>query len=56
VALKIAYGYDGKSDNFNLMKNTEEALKYFAVAALPGVFLVDTLPFYEFSFSCCIPL
>lgn len=27
------------------MQDTEDAMRMFAIAALPGVFLVDTLPF-----------
>lgn len=46
VALKIAYGYENENDEFReLLKDTEEAVAMFAMAALPGVFLVDTLPF-----------
>ena len=45
VALKIAYGYQNESNQFKaLVKDTEDALRMFAIAALPGVFLVDTLP------------
>ncbi|CDO76234.1 hypothetical protein BN946_scf184644.g8 [Trametes cinnabarina] len=46
VALKIAYGYQNENNEFKaLVQDTEEALHMFAIAALPGVFLVDTLPF-----------
>jgi hypothetical protein len=30
------------------MDDTEKALRMFSIAALPGVFLVDTLPFCTF--------
>lgn len=49
MALKIAYGYKNENEEFkSLMKDTEDTLRMFAVAALPGVFLVDTLPFREY--------
>ncbi|KAI0356908.1 cytochrome P450 [Trametes cingulata] len=49
VALKIAYGYQNENNEFKaLVKDTEDALRMFAIAALPGVFLVDTLPFLRF--------
>ncbi|KAK7060957.1 hypothetical protein VNI00_000692 [Paramarasmius palmivorus] len=45
VALKIAYGFTNETEEFHrLLKDTERALQMFAIAALPGVFLVDTLP------------
>lgn len=52
VALKIAYGYQNENNEFKqIVKDTEDALRMFAIAALPGVFLVDTLPFCAFSVS-----
>nr|BED42964.1 cytochrome P450 monooxygenase [Trametes versicolor] len=49
VALKIAYGYQNENNEFKqIVKDTEDALRMFAIAALPGVFLVDTLPFLRF--------
>nr|BED42941.1 cytochrome P450 monooxygenase [Trametes versicolor] len=49
VALKIAYGYENENEEFSqLLKDTEDAVAMFAMAALPGVFLVDTLPFLRF--------
>ncbi|KAI0634234.1 cytochrome P450 [Trametes polyzona] len=49
VALKIAYGYQNENNEFKaLVKDTEDALRMFAIAALPGVFLVDTLPFLRY--------
>lgn len=45
MALKIAYGYRHENKEFNtLVEDTESALHMFAIAALPGVFLVDTIP------------
>ncbi|OJT05054.1 O-methylsterigmatocystin oxidoreductase [Trametes pubescens] len=49
VALKIAYGYEKENDEFTqLLKDTEDAVGMFTIAALPGVFLVDTLPLLRF--------
>lgn len=48
--MKIAYGYQNENNEFKqIVKDTEDALRMFAIAALPGVFLVDTLPFRAFS-------
>lgn len=55
VALKIAYGYKNENQEFKtLVKDTEDALHMFAIAALPGVFLVDTLPICEYPFTLCL--
>ncbi|KAK7685068.1 hypothetical protein QCA50_011905 [Cerrena zonata] len=49
IALKVAYGFKHESDEFKtIMDDTEKALRMFSIAALPGVFLVDTLPFLKY--------
>ncbi|EKM52310.1 uncharacterized protein PHACADRAFT_260627 [Phanerochaete carnosa HHB-10118-sp] len=47
VPLKLAYGFKHENEELQiLVEVTQTALRRFAMAALPGVFLVDTLPFY----------
>ncbi|KZT19604.1 cytochrome P450 [Neolentinus lepideus HHB14362 ss-1] len=49
IALKIAYGYDITSDGDTLLHITEQALNMFSIAALPGMWLVDTIPFLKYA-------
>ncbi|KAI0827413.1 cytochrome P450 [Trametes gibbosa] len=49
MALKIAYGHQKEDDEFRvLVKDTEEAMRMFALAAAPGAYLVDTLPILRY--------
>nr|BAL05145.1 cytochrome P450 [Phanerodontia chrysosporium] len=47
IALKIAYGYEGVTDDAHLIDTAVKAMNIFCVTATPGIWLVDSLPFLQ---------
>ena len=45
VSLKIAYGYEGVTEDVHLVETAVEAMDVFCATARPGLWLVDSLPF-----------
>ncbi|GJE86658.1 cytochrome P450 [Phanerochaete sordida] len=47
TALKIAYGYEGVTEDDRLLETAIQAMEYFATVVSPGKWLVDSLPILD---------
>ena len=45
ISLKIAYGYEGVTEDAELLRKAVEAMEVFCATARPGIWLVDSIPF-----------
>ena len=45
IALKIAYGYEGVTEDEDVIRGGVAAMEVFCAVAPPGVWAVDTFPF-----------
>nr|BAL05096.1 cytochrome P450 [Phanerodontia chrysosporium] len=45
IALKIAYGYEGITEDERIIQGGVKAMEVFSATAVPGVWAVDTFPF-----------
>lgn len=48
IALKIAYGYEGVTEDEKIIRGGVDAMEVFSAVAAPGVWVVDTFPFLKY--------